>query len=86
MATEDRGWSGTQVAISFVLGALAGAAVAWYLTEPSAQRRRDQISSAARGAAERLRGTGDDLRAALRRATDAARAAWDEARRSDDTI
>jgi hypothetical protein len=84
MATDDRGWSGTSVAMAFVLGAIAGAAASWYLTSPAGKSRRDQVRDAARGAAEKVRGAGDDLRAALRRATDAARVAWDEARRSDD--
>ena len=86
MATDDRGWSGTSVAVAFVLGALAGAAASWYLTAPTEKRRRDQVRDVARGAAERVRGAGDDLRAALRRATDAARAAWEEARRLDDSV
>jgi gas vesicle protein len=84
MATENRGWSATQVAVAFVVGALAGAAVSWLLTTPSGQRRRDRVRAAVKGAAERAQGAGDDLRAALRRATDAARAAWDEARHEDD--
>jgi hypothetical protein len=86
MATENRGWSGTQVAVAFVVGALTGAAVSWLLTTPSGQRRRDRVGAAVKGVAERARGAGDDLRAALRRATDAARIAWDAARREDDPL
>jgi len=84
MTTENRGWSGTQVAVAFVVGALTGAAVSWLLTTPSGRQRRDRVGAAVKGAAERARGAGDDLRAALRRATDAARIAWEEARRDDD--
>jgi hypothetical protein len=84
MATENRGWSGTSVAVAFAVGALAGAAVSWLLTTPSGQRKRDRVHAAVKDAAERARGAGDDLRAALRRATDAARMAWDEARRQND--
>jgi len=84
MSTENRGWSGTQVAVAFAIGALAGAAVSWLMTTPAGQRRRERVRAAVQGAVERTRGTGEDLRAALRRATDAARVAWDESRREND--
>jgi len=84
MSTENRGWSGTQVALAFTVGALAGAAVSWLLTTPSGQRRLDRVGAAVKGAVQRTRRAGDDLGAALRRATDAARVAWDEARHENE--
>lgn len=84
MSTEDRGWTGTQVAVAFAIGALAGAAVSWLLTTPAGQRKRDRVLDTVKGVAERTRGAREDLAAALRRATDAARVAWDEARHESD--
>jgi len=84
MTTENRGWSGTQVAVAFAIGALAGAAASWLLTTPAGQRRRERVGAVVKDVAERTRGARDDLRSALRRATDAARIAWDEARRENE--
>ena len=49
MSTENRGWSGTQVAIAFAIGALAGAAASWLMTTPAGQRRRDRVRAAVQG-------------------------------------
>jgi gas vesicle protein len=79
MASDDRGWGTTSVALAFLAGAVAGAAAAWMLTTPSGKNARERVKKAAGVAADRVRDAGGDLRTALKRAAEAARDAYDEA-------
>ena len=79
MASDDRGWSGTSVALAFLAGAVAGAAAAWMLSTPSGKSARDRVKRAAGAAVDKARSAGGDLRTALRKAAEAARDAYDEA-------
>jgi len=79
MASDDRGWSSTSGALAFVAGAVAGAAAVWMLTTPSGRSARERVKKAAGDAVDRAKGAGGDLRAALTKAAEAARDAYDEA-------
>ncbi len=79
MASDDRGWSSTTVALAFVAGAVAGAAAVWMTSTPSGRTARDRVKKAAGDAVDRAKSAGGDLRAALRKAAEAARDAYDEA-------
>jgi len=79
MASDDRGWSSTSVALAFLAGAVAGAAAVWMLGTPSGKSARDRVKKAAGAAADTARGAGGDIRAALRKAAEAAKDAYNEA-------
>ena len=79
MASDDRGWSTTSVALAFLAGAAAGAAAAWLLSTPSGKDARDKVRKAAGAASDRLRNAGGDLRTALKKAAAAAQSAYDAA-------
>lgn len=79
MASDERGWSTTTVALAFIAGAAAGAAAAWYLSTPSGKSARDKVKAAAGAAVDKARSSGGDIKAALRKAAEAARDAYDHA-------
>jgi gas vesicle protein len=81
MSPETRGYSGAHILAALVVGALAGAVVA-YLTAPQSGRRtREQIKEAARRAGRRFEDAPEKARGAWREAADAAREAFDNAMR-----
>ena len=82
MSSESGGFRGSHVLAALVVGALAGAVVA-YLTAPQSGRRtREQIKEAARQAGRRFRDAPDRARGVWREAADAAREAFENSLRS----
>ena len=79
MASDDRGFSTSTVAVAFIAGAIAGAAATWLLSTPSGRNARERVKKAAGEAVDRVRNSGGDLRSALRKAAEAAREAYDDA-------
>jgi gas vesicle protein len=83
MSPESRGYSGGHVLAALVVGALAGAVVA-YLTAPQSGRRtREQIKEAARRAGRRFEGAPEKARGAWQEAAEAAREAFEKVVRPD---
>jgi len=82
MDPESRGYRGGHVLAALVVGALAGAILA-YLTAPQSGRKtREQIKEAARRAGRRFQDAPDRARGAWQDAADAAREAFENVMRS----
>lgn len=79
MATEGGGYRGSHLLTAFLLGAAAGALVA-YLTAPEPGRRsRERVKSAARTAGRAAREAPDRFRDSWARAVEAARGVLEQA-------
>jgi len=79
MATEGGGYRRTHLLTAFIVGAAAGAVIA-YLTAPeSGRRNRERVKDAARTAGRAARETPGRLRDSWSRAVEAARSVLEDA-------
>ena len=79
MATDDRGYRGTHLLTAFILGAAAGAIIAYLITPESGRRQRERVKDAARSAGRAAREAPGRLRDSWSRAVEAARSVLEDA-------
>jgi len=79
MATEPGGYRGAHLLTAFLLGAAAGALIAYVTSPESGRRNRERMKDAARAAGRTAREAPTRLRDSFSRAVEAARSVLEEA-------